>query len=71
MTFDEALEEIASESEEDRKVVEDAVLLAKFLELCDEYGIEVREGTGRFLCNGEEFDIVDEIKKLFRKDNKE
>jgi len=35
------------------------------LDNLDRYGIEKVEGTGRFLKNGEPYNIVDDIKKIF------
>lgn len=62
MTFDECLEELKSESAEAKEILEQAEIFAK---LCNEYGVEVKDGTGRILRNGKEIDIVSEIKDAF------
>ena len=56
MTFDECLEKLKSESAESKEVIERAEL---FAELCNEYGVEVKEGTGRIMIDGKDIDIID------------
>lgn len=73
MTFDECIEELKSESDEAKEIIERAEEESKaydhlsevFLELCNEYGVEVKDGTGRILIDGKEIDIAQEIKEAF------
>lgn len=58
MTFDECLEELKSESAEAKEIIEQAEILA---ELCNEYGVEVKDGTGRIMIDGKDIDIVKDV----------
>lgn len=58
MTFDECLEKLKSESAESKEIIERAEL---FAELCNEYGVEVKEGTGRIMIDGKDIDIAKDV----------
>ena len=34
-----------------------------FISLCEEYGVQVKEGTGKIIKDGKPFDILSEIQK--------
>ncbi len=55
MTFDEAIKKLKSESAESKEIFERAEL---FAELCNEYGVEVKDGTGRIMLDGKDIDIT-------------
>ena len=34
-----------------------------FISVCEEYGVQVKEGTGKIIRDGKPFDILSEIQK--------